>query len=423
MSVPVPDHVRNAIRSTKAALRDRCDVERRFAEVREHVVAEATDIRDRADAGRLVIPEVRYSDITANAVDAATIASIRRRGCVVIRGVFDRSTAERWNQELGAYLHDNDYVAREERAAAEADEFFTTTATTTSSARTPARGPQIYGIYWSRPQVLARQAESMAETKRFLNGLWDVQAPVGPEFDPDHDYAYADRIRRRDPGDSTLGLRPHVDSGSFERWVDPAFQAIYAPVFGDDWTRHDPWKAAHRTQTREFDSHTVCSAFRTFQGWTALTTQGPQSGSLQLVPIANSMAYLLLRSLQPDIADDELVLAAPGRALRADDEHHGDLLTAMVNIPVVEPGDTVWWHPDLVHAVENEHRGDEQANVMYIAATPACPKNLMYARRQAAHFLDGRSSPDFPTQDFEVEFTGRATMEDLTPLGRQQMAL
>ena len=28
----------------------------------------------------------------------------------------------------------------------------------------------------------------------------------------------------------------------------------------------------------------ICSAFRTFQGWTALTRQGPGDGTLKLVP-------------------------------------------------------------------------------------------------------------------------------------------
>ena len=36
----------------------------------------------------------------------------------------------------------------------------------------------------------------MAITKRFLNRLWDVRSPMGDEFDPDHDFAYADRTRR-----------------------------------------------------------------------------------------------------------------------------------------------------------------------------------------------------------------------------------
>ena len=45
---------------------------------------------------------------------------------------------------------------------------------------------------------------------------------------------YADRIRRREPGDETLGLSPHIDGGSFERWTDPAFQKVYRSVFNGE---------------------------------------------------------------------------------------------------------------------------------------------------------------------------------------------
>ena len=408
----IPEHVRSAILQMKHAVRSRCDVTTRFADVRGHMQREAEAIQAATDAGRPVIPEVRFADIENAAVPAATIAEIHRRGCVVVRGVFPRSVAEAWNDELGNYLQTNDYVDRANAGAVDA--FFESV---------NIGNPQIFDIYWSRPQVMARQAESMAMTKRFLNGLWDVAAPAGPEFDPNNDIVYADRIRRRDPGDHTLGLAPHIDTGSFERWVDPAFQAIYAPIFGDDWTGYDPWRAAHRTQTREFESATVCSAFRTFQGWTALTTQGPATGTLRLLPVTSAIAHVLLRSLQEDVPDDELLLASPGRVLGADDEHHRELMDAMVSIPVVEPGDTVWWHPDVIHGVEDAHLGSEQANVIYIAATPRCAKNLMYGRQQASHFLDGRSAPDFQPQDFEVDFAGRATIDDLSPLGRQQMLL
>ena len=41
-------------------------------------------------------------------------------------------------------------------------------------------------------------------------------------FDPDRECTYADRVRRRQPGDKTLGLSPHMDAGTVERWIDPA---------------------------------------------------------------------------------------------------------------------------------------------------------------------------------------------------------
>jgi hypothetical protein len=50
-----------------------------------------------------------------------------------------------------------------------------------------------------------------------------------------------------------------------------------------------------------------------------------------------------------------------------------------------------------------------------------CAKNRIYLPKQRQAFLQGRSAPDFASMDFEVDFKGRATGEDLTDLGRPQM--
>jgi hypothetical protein len=167
----------------------------------------------------------------------------------------------------------------------------------------------------------------------------------------------------------------------------------------------------------------MCSAFRTFQGWTALSEQGPGDGTLQLIPIANLMGWLLLRALQPDVAPDDLCGARAGKAMPFDPRWHEAAAPALVSIPRVQPGDTVWWHSDLIHAVEREHKGKGSSNVIYIAAAPWCEKNASFLPRQAQAFLEGRSCPDFAAEDYEVDFEGRATVEDLTDLGRKQLGL
>lgn len=397
----------------KRDLTNGTNVTRAFKSVQDamrHAVARVTDQQARHGA---VVPEISYTSLASNSVSNADIQSVRERGCVIVRNVFSKTQAHDWNAELGEYLDTNNYIERSKEKAG-LDNYF---------GDLKDAKPQIYGVYWSRPQVMARQAETMATTKRFLNRLWDTTAPAGPEFDPDFDYAYADRTRRRAPGDTTLGLSPHMDAGSYERWVDPAFQKIYAKIFAGQLDQYNPWNAAYRTQTREYKSPAVSSMFRTFQGWTALTEQGPGDGTLELLPIANAISYVLLRALQNDIPDNELCLAKPGRALGVSEQWHPDLTPGIVPIQTVAPGDTVWWHPDVVHAVGSEHKGSEFASVIYIGASPACNKNRTYALRQAESFKTGASAPDFAAEDYEIEFSGRATMEDLTKLGRMQMGL
>ena len=53
-------------------------------------------------------------------------------------------------------------------------------------------------------------------------------------------------------------------------------------------------------------------------------------------------------------------------------------------------------------------------NVMYVGSTPYCQKNLDYAKKQSVKFLEGKSPPDFAAEDYEVNYTGRATINDLS---------
>jgi hypothetical protein len=399
------------IRETKSYLRSKQDVKAAFSAIKDQTMRDVDVIRQNAAKGRSNLPEIDFKAIQSDSVPQSSIDAIRRTGTAIIRGVFPRQQAEDWNAELGDYISDNDYLTKA-REKAGIDKYF---------SALKAGAPQIYGLYWSKPQMMARQAETMAQTKRFLNGLWDIAGPAGDEFDPNQDFTYADRTRRREPGDTTLGLSPHMDSGSYERWIDPAYQRIYGPIYEGDWQQFDPWKATFRTQTREYSSPAVCSMFRTFQGWTCLTTQGPDDGTLSVIPSARGIGYFLLRALQEDVADDDLCGATPGRALSADPKWHGDILPGLVSIPTVEPGDTVWWHPDVIHSVADEHAGKDYANVIYIAASPKCAKNEAYARKQSIKFLAGESAPDFAAEDYEVDFKGRASVDDLTDLGRLQM--
>jgi len=113
----------------------------------------------------------------------------------------------------------------------------------------------------------------------------------------------------------------------------------------------------------------------------------------------------------------------PGRALGVRPEWHADMMAGTVSIPEVLPGDTVWWHTDIIHAVEDEHKGRGYSNVIYIGAAPYCAKNAAYIARQKDTFLAGASAPDFAPENFEVAFDGRATPADLSDLGKRQMGL
>ena len=43
--------------------------------------------------------------------------------------------------------------------------------------------------------------------------------------------------------------------------------------------------------------------------------------------------------------------------------------------------------------------------------------------RQATHFVVKKSTPDLAAENYEVNLTARATIDDLTELGKRQMAM
>ncbi|MCB1496476.1 MAG: DUF1479 family protein [Bauldia sp.] len=407
-NVEMDRDVSDQVVAFKQGLAPRRDaLKRAFGEVRDHIARAAERIQADQAAGRPVIPEVDYADIASGTVGDDARAAIRATGCAIVRGVYPEATANGWFAELCDYIDTNRYEEREVEKRS-LDKYF--------SALKAGR-PQVFNLYWSKPQVNARQGESLAATRSFLDRLWKYEGA----FDPDLQVTYADRVRRRQPGDTTLGLSPHMDAGTVERWIDPGYQQVYSHVFGGDWRAYDPFDGTHRLETREIPSPAVASVFRTWQGWTALTRQGPSDGTLQLVPVAEGISYVLLRALQEDVAPDDLCGAAPGRALGVSAKWHPEMIDCLVSIPEVRPGDTVWWHTDVCHAVADEHNGKDYASVVYIGSAPDCPKNRAYLPRQKEAFLAGRSAPDFAAMDFEVDFTGRATEADLTELGRRQM--
>jgi hypothetical protein len=133
------------------------------------------------------------------------------------------------------------------------------------------------------------------------------------------------------------------------------------------------------------------------------------------------MGYLLLRALQDDVADDDLCGAVNGQALPIRERWHGTLFPALSRIPAVEPGDTVWWHGDLIHAVDPVTDQKGWGNVMYIPATPYCEKNVEYAQACGQAFREGKSPSDFASEDYEVSWTGRTQADDLNATGRRQL--
>ena len=406
------DHFSDQIKIIKKKLRQKSkNYLKNFDDIEKFVKNEICEIEKLKDLSKPIIPEIDYTKLKEKNDEFRKI--IHRRGCVIIRNVFEDDKINILNRELEKYIIVNKYHEDHKKKAG-LDRYF---------SELKSSKPQIYGLYWSKTQIEIRHSIEMAKVKKWLNNIWDFENSEYKVFDPDKELSYADRIRRREPGDDTLGLSPHCDAGSVERWTDKNYQKIYQDIFADNFEKYDPFDAKYRDRTIEFESPAVAHVFRTFQGWTALTEQGPNDGTLQLIPIAKGMAYVLTRALKDDVPEDELCGSKFGRALSVNKDYHSLLLKGLISVPRMKPGDTVWWHPDVIHAVEDKHLGKNYSNVVYVGSTPYCNKNLNYTLKQAKKFLKGESPPDFAAEDYEVNYKGRIKVGNLSSLAKKQLAI
>ena len=402
--------IQNRIISEKIRLRKKSkNFVNNFKKIEKYIQKEVAIIKESKDS---IIPEIEFEDISFK--DQTIIKDkVFKRGCVIIRNVFDKKKVIELNEDLDKYVLENNYFEDQKKKIG-IDKYF---------SDLKSGKPQIFGLYWSKAQSEIRHSKEMETVKKWLNNLWNYNYEGKNVFDPNRELVYADRVRRREPGDDTLGLSPHCDAGSIERWTDKAYQKIYNDIFSDNFENFNPYDAKYRDETIEFESPAVAHVFRTFQGWTALTEQGPNDGTLQLIPIVKGMSYVLTRALLDDVPENELCGSKAGKALSINEKYHSLLLEGLISIPKMNPGDTIWWHPDVVHAVEEKHQGKNYSNVIYVGATPYCKKNIDYIKKQSKKFIEGKSPPDFAPEDYEVNYKGRVTVNDLSELAKKQLGL
>ena len=176
-----PDDLKAATREIKAAIRARIEASgRTVEEIWDVVTAQLTEqveeIEDAKRRGEPIWPVIDYADIAAGTVSPEAIEHLQRRGCVVIRGTFERDQALAWDQDIVDYVERNDFFANYRGPG---DDFFGSVGSR----------PEIYPVYWSKAQMEARQSDRMARVQSFLNHRWTYESEGTQWFDPDRDLA------------------------------------------------------------------------------------------------------------------------------------------------------------------------------------------------------------------------------------------
>ncbi|KAF8813418.1 DUF1479-domain-containing protein [Phlegmacium glaucopus] len=418
------------------------DFETRATRVWHEIIEELDKVtRVIKEEGVNYIPQINFSSLSSIPQDE--VEMIKRRGSVVIRDVVDDAQAAQWKDELKEFVKVNDDRGVE---------------------GIPYNDKQFFQLYWTKPQVQARSHPNLLAATVWLNNLYHTQVPEIDNREKNERSAnttkgvdlkipltYADRFRIRKPGIQWDFHPPHVDGGTIERWEDPAFRKCFEDIFSGNWRDHDPFALEGRLNARSslYGRPSQSSVFRTFQGWLAMSETAPTQGTLRVYPdVLLSNAYIILRpfftptvpSDSKDIYDannwkfDISTPDFPG-IFALDGGYAGPHPTpklhphlrldeCMVSVPKVNPGDTVFWHCDVVHAVEREHTGSGDSAVMYIPAVPLTPQNQAYVERQKASFLSRETPPDFPKGKGESTFVGVATINDVVGMtGRRAMGL
>lgn len=363
------------------------------------------------------IPTVSYDQLLSQ--DPSTISRIKECGTAVVTDVVPTSEAEQWLRDVEAYVTANPQVKG-----------------------FPADDKQVFEVYWSKPQLEARAHPRSVAVQKALLGLFAPSLATAPDAKVSltQPLMYCDRLRVRHPGDAKFALGPHVDGGSLERWEDPNYRTVYERILTGKWEEYDAFEIEHRVRANQnlYDGPGACGVFRAFQGWTSLSSTGPGEGTLRVYPFLKEMsAYMLLRPLfkektpraaltheqylspanwELDMSTTAFPNAPPARSQEFSDESHPHLQVgrSVVSIPRVNPGDQAWWHADVIHAVEAEHRGKGPSAVMYIPAVPLTELNARYVRDQRSSFEARVPPPDFPGGAGESDFKGTGTPADIT---------
>lgn len=395
-----------------------------FEKARDHLLRDIERIMERRLALKPVIPEIYLQTIAKGEVPDVVRQTIRRFGIVIIRNVFSNQEALDWSGRLLDYVNTNQY----QKSIAMRQNYFKGSFADQEVAKVeyPDEVEQVaikptldhhFSIFWSKPQIEIRQHQNLMRTKAFLNSLWVQEPNVTPEFNPNFETCYAQDFMLRGPRDKSAYYPLHIKGSAVERWVDPAYRNIYAKLFAGDIQGFDPWRAHMRTKIRDIPSFDKSSVFKSFYGSMTLSRVSPGEGAHQCIPLSRAIAYVLLRSLQDDIPEDRFIGASTEKNLMVTSSYFKELTDATIPIPEIQPGDTIWWHPDLIWGTESLNRNQDAVITLPLSSAPLCSKNNKYLSKQWEAFTTGRSPPDYISNNVETYFANRAEIGDLTDLG------
>lgn len=334
-----------------------------------------------AKEGSKRVPTFDWSDIKKNnfILTEEQNRKFKERGTVLVKGVIDRGQVDAWFRKLVEFIESHPE---------------------TGGYHYP-NGAAMYNVFWTKPQTEARFHPEIVKLFKLFGNCFYVEDEKNSYLDLDTQVVYGDRIRIRQPGqDAELPL--HLDSSSIERWEDKKYRDTYKEIFEGRWEEWDAWKLDDRQFAQEDlykflgdkrSTNSICSSFRTLQGWISLSDNKTGEGTLRVLPsLKLAISYILLRPFfwkDPPLGNiedykiDLLSTRFPGCipsygqiSIDLDLFPHLKAPETVVGIPDVNKGDFVFWHADLPHEVDRKHYGPTHSSVFYYAISPLAPGNI-----------------------------------------------
>lgn len=296
-----------------------------------------------AEQGPASVPVFQFEDVVGPQ-NQDILERMKAAGCFVIRGVIPREEANERFEEAKGFLRQNPDIPA-----------------------WPVESPAIFSVFSSPVQLKLRTHPNQLKIQTLINSLFGDSNCSPDELKAQSEpILYPDAFRIRQPGQYFAGLGPHIDAGSLSRWANYSYRMTYDKILSGRPEEYDPYDLTHRRDANPamYPGCAQCSALRTFQGWTALTSSGPGEGGLMLLPdIKTTTAYMILRPFfqPPEVGDwqdpeawtlndstwfpganrwDSQLLSPPSHP-------HLRLKETLVSTPAVQPGDTIWWHADV----------------------------------------------------------------------------
>ena len=102
------DDINNLIIVEKNKLRKKSkDFIQNFKKIENYIKKEIDEIHNLKNSSKSIIPEISFNQLQNN--NDEKIKEINKRGCVIIRNVFDEKIVGEWNNSLEEYIYKNNF--------------------------------------------------------------------------------------------------------------------------------------------------------------------------------------------------------------------------------------------------------------------------------------------------------------------------